>query len=112
MVDRLGYYHMSRGNPHSNIRFYFPGICYDPSSSEDLDHGVLVIGYGSQGQESKNQKYWIVKNGYEKPRILILEIKRESCLESVLGDKSPALEHTCEIPEVFASRRESTGIFL
>ncbi|XP_064434986.1 procathepsin L isoform X1 [Mirounga angustirostris] len=45
------------------FRVYKEGIYYDPNcSSEDLDHGTLVVGYGSQGEEPENQKYWIVKN--------------------------------------------------
>ncbi|KAF3817899.1 hypothetical protein GH733_013748 [Mirounga leonina] len=47
------------------FQFYHKGIYYDPNcSSEDLDHGILVVGYGSQGEEPENQKYWIVKNGW------------------------------------------------
>uniref|UniRef100_A0A673TU31 Procathepsin L n=1 Tax=Suricata suricatta TaxID=37032 RepID=A0A673TU31_SURSU len=47
------------------FRFYKRGIYYDPKcSSEDLNHGVLVIGYGFQGKESDNKKYWFVKNSW------------------------------------------------
>ncbi|XP_032451510.1 cathepsin L1-like isoform X2 [Lynx canadensis] len=47
------------------FRFYKGGIYYDPKcSSEDLNHGVLVVGYGFQGKESDNQKYWFVKNSW------------------------------------------------
>uniref|UniRef100_A0A667HTV7 Procathepsin L n=1 Tax=Lynx canadensis TaxID=61383 RepID=A0A667HTV7_LYNCA len=47
------------------FRFYKEGIYYDPKcSSEDLNHGVLVVGYGFQGKESDNQKYWFVKNSW------------------------------------------------
>nr|XP_045727616.1 procathepsin L-like isoform X2 [Mirounga angustirostris] len=47
------------------FQFYHKGIYYDPNcSSEDLDDGILVVGYGSQGEEPKNQKYWIVKNSW------------------------------------------------
>ncbi|XP_030895634.1 cathepsin L1-like [Leptonychotes weddellii] len=47
------------------FQFYHKGIYYDPNcSSEDLDHGILVVGYGFQGEEPENQKYWIVKNSW------------------------------------------------
>nr|XP_060482968.1 procathepsin L-like [Panthera onca] len=47
------------------FRFYKEGIYYDPKcSSEDLNHGVLVVGYGFQGKEPDNQKYWFVKNSW------------------------------------------------
>lgn len=39
------------------------GIYYEPDcSSEDLDHGVLVVGYGFEGEDVDGKKYWIVKN--------------------------------------------------
>lgn len=42
---------------------YLTGIYYDPDcSSEDLDHGVLVVGYGFEGEDVDGKKYWIVKN--------------------------------------------------
>lgn len=46
---------------------FFSGIYYEKDcSSEELDHGVLVVGYGFQGQDVDGKKYWIVKNRYEK----------------------------------------------
>ena len=48
---------------HPTFRFYKAGIYYDPyCSSEELDHGVLVVGYGFEGADSDNNKYWLVKN--------------------------------------------------
>ncbi|XP_039078334.1 procathepsin L-like isoform X1 [Hyaena hyaena] len=48
-----------------SFRFYKGGIYYDPKcSSEDPNHGVLVVGHGIQGKESDNQKYWLVKNSW------------------------------------------------
>lgn len=42
------------------------GIYYEQDcSSEDLDHGVLVVGYGYEGENVDGKKYWIVKNRYE-----------------------------------------------
>ncbi|XP_066113492.1 procathepsin L [Saccopteryx bilineata] len=50
---------------HSSFQFYNEGIYYEPDcSSKDLDHGVLVVGYGSEGAESKSNKYWLVKNSW------------------------------------------------
>lgn len=51
------------------LPFFSPfllGVYYEPEcSSEDLDHGVLVVGYGVQGiEEEDSKKYWIVKNRY------------------------------------------------
>ncbi|XP_074186340.1 procathepsin L isoform X2 [Rhinolophus sinicus] len=50
---------------YSSFQFYKKGIYYEPKcSSEDLDHGVLVVGYSFEGGELDNNKYWIVKNSW------------------------------------------------
>ncbi|XP_037654176.1 procathepsin L-like [Choloepus didactylus] len=50
---------------HTSFQFYRSGIYYEPDcSSRDLDHGVLVVGYGFEGTDSDNNKYWLIKNSW------------------------------------------------
>ena len=49
-----------------SFHLYKEGIYYEkPCSSTKLDHGVLVVGYGEDKDENKeNGEYWIVKNSW------------------------------------------------
>ncbi|XP_052585225.1 testin-2 [Peromyscus californicus insignis] len=50
---------------HSSFQFYESGIYYEPQCRRvHLNHAVLVVGYGSEGEESDGNSYWLVKNSW------------------------------------------------
>uniref|UniRef100_A0A8I3WW25 Cathepsin V n=1 Tax=Callithrix jacchus TaxID=9483 RepID=A0A8I3WW25_CALJA len=50
---------------HSSFQFYKSGIYFEQDcSSKNLDHGVLVVGYGFEGTNSNNNNYWLIKNSW------------------------------------------------
>lgn len=67
-----------------NFGFTFLGIYYEPQCRRvHLNHAVLVVGYGFEGEESDGNSYWLVKNSNFRKH-LYLKFKRE-LLSSVFG---------------------------
>ncbi|XP_072453050.1 procathepsin L-like [Notamacropus eugenii] len=68
---------------HFSFQLYRDGIYYEPDCSiEDINHGVLVVGYGIA--KKNGRKYWIVKNSWNtdwgnKGYILMARYENNNC---------------------------------
>lgn len=95
LINRLG--HLEVFTP--TLYFIFPGIYYEPKcKSESVDHAVLVVGYGFEGADSDDNKYWLVKNRYKMPQILIFEVEKGSPFWNQHLNSGPQiLKYTSEV---------------
>lgn len=73
-----------------------------------MDHGVLVVGYGFEGADSDDNKYWLVKNRYKMPQILIFEVEKGSPLNQHLNSGPQILA----LSEVLCHFRMITDILM
>jgi len=44
-----------------SFHFYHAGVYDEPSCTSEIDHAVLVVGYGQENCGS-GREYWLVKN--------------------------------------------------
>uniref|UniRef100_A0A8C2P3E5 Peptidase C1A papain C-terminal domain-containing protein n=1 Tax=Capra hircus TaxID=9925 RepID=A0A8C2P3E5_CAPHI len=66
-VATLGPISVAVDASNPSFQFYKSGIYYEPKcKSESVDHAVLVVGYGFEGADSDDNKYWLVKNSWGK----------------------------------------------
>jgi Papain family cysteine protease len=45
---------------HTSFQLYKSGVYNEPNCTQDVDHAVLIIGYGT----FEGQDYWLVKNRF------------------------------------------------
>ncbi|XP_049999354.1 testin-2-like isoform X1 [Alexandromys fortis] len=64
-VAKVGPISVAVDASHSSFRFYENGTYYEPQCRKvHLNHAVLVVGYGFEGEESNGNSYWLVKNSW------------------------------------------------
>nr|XP_048303589.1 testin-2-like [Myodes glareolus] len=64
-VAKVGPISVTVDASHSSFQFYESGIYYEPQCRRvHLNHAVLVVGYGFEGEESEGNSYWLVKNSW------------------------------------------------
>ncbi|EDL93851.1 rCG24202 [Rattus norvegicus] len=51
---------------YSSLRFYKKGIYHEPKCNNRVNHAVLVVGYGFEGNETDGNNYWLIKNSWGK----------------------------------------------
>ncbi|MGR6756259.1 C1 family peptidase, partial [Aeromonas veronii] len=65
---------------HPSLQFYSSGIYYEPNcSSKNLDHGVLLVGYGYEGTDANKSNYLFARNSW-----------RGACVKGTLFYASPS----------------------
>ena len=53
------------------FQFYKSGIIDTPTCGTALDHGVLLVGFGTDVVAGKSKDYWLVKNSWGETKIRI-----------------------------------------